>query len=106
MDGFPRTINQATGLEEMLARRGDETLQVLFLKVSDEEMMRRLLLRQRADDTESTIRHRIDVYHDETDPLVEFYRKRGNLVTVNGEQPVDSVFEEVVKKIERTLAKR
>ena len=106
LDGFPRTTNQATGLEEILARRGNETLQVLFLKVSDEEMMRRLLLRQRADDTESTIRHRIGVYHEETDPLVEFYRKRGTLVTVNGEQPIDSVFEEVVKKIERTLAKR
>lgn len=91
LDGFPRTIPQATGLEAILQRRGDETIRVLYLEVSDEEMTRRLLGRGRADDTEETIQNRIATFHEQTDPLVEYYRDKGVLIRINGEQSIEEV---------------
>ncbi len=91
LDGFPRTIPQATGLEEILARRGDTSIRVLYLEVSDEEMTRRLMSRGRADDTEDTIKNRIGIFHQQTDPLVEYYDKKGTLIRINGEQSIEAV---------------
>lgn len=91
LDGFPRTIPQATGLETILQRRGDESIRVLYLEVSDDEMTRRLLGRGRADDTEETIQNRIATFHEQTDPLVEYYQEKGVLIRVNGEQSIEEV---------------
>ncbi|MCB0314875.1 MAG: nucleoside monophosphate kinase, partial [Calditrichaeota bacterium] len=91
LDGFPRTIPQATGLETILQRRGDESIRVLYLAVSDDEMTRRLLGRGRADDTEETIQNRIATFHEQTDPLVEYYQEKGVLIRVNGEQSIEEV---------------
>ncbi len=91
LDGFPRTIPQATGLEGILERRGDTSIRVLYLEVSDEEMTRRLMSRGRADDTEETIKNRIGIFHQQTDPLVEYYDKKGTLIRINGEQSIEAV---------------
>jgi adenylate kinase len=68
---------------------------VLHYESSDAEVIRRLLARGaqagRTDDNEATIRHRLEVYHRETAPLLDYYRGRGLLVNVNAEQPVDEV---------------
>ena len=100
LDGFPRTLHQAQ-LAFLTAHQvaddptidEDITLQaVLFLDVPDDVLVRRLLARGRgADDTEATIRHRLEVYHQETEPLVAYYAGRGLLRRVDGHQPVGDV---------------
>ncbi|HVV31232.1 MAG TPA: adenylate kinase [Mycobacteriales bacterium] len=92
LDGFPRTLQQA----QLAFLAGDEegvALQaVLFLDVPDDVLVGRLLARGRgADDSEETIRHRLAVYHHETEPLVAYYTGRGLLRRVDGNQPVEAV---------------
>lgn len=58
---------------------------------------------QREDDREETVRHRLSVYHEQTRPLVEFYRERGLLVTVDGAEAIDSVFQELVEELEKAV---
>lgn len=84
LDGFPRTLNQAEALDELLAKLGKPLDAVVFLDVDYGEIMQRLLARQRADDTEETIRKRLQVYEAETAPLIDYYKSKGNLRSVQG----------------------
>ncbi len=95
LDGFPRTLEQAEELEPILERRGDTSLKVLLLAVSDEELTKRLLSRGRADDTEETIKNRIQKFHNETADAIEYYQKKGNLIRINGEQGIEAVAAEI-----------
>ena len=70
-------------------------MSVIDLVVPEDELMRRMLLRKRADDTESTIRNRIEVYHEKTAPLIEYYKEKDALLRVNGNQSIEKVFEEI-----------
>ena len=111
LDGFPRTLRQA---EEAYAWarqvEGVELQAVVHLVVSRDELLRRLLERSqeegRSDDTNQTIEHRLDVYDSETEPLIEYYAGRGLVVDVNGEQPVQQVFEDIINSIESVRAGR
>ncbi|MGH3768631.1 MAG: adenylate kinase [Pseudonocardiaceae bacterium] len=80
LDGFPRTVAQAQALEELLRDRDCEIGTVLELDAPEDEVVGRLLARGRDDDTEDVIRHRQQLYREETAPLLEFYADR--LVTV------------------------
>jgi len=88
LDGFPRTLPQAASLEEMLGRHGDEVGLVIELTADLEEIERRILSRKavegRADDTLTTLRHRLEVYQRQTAPLVDFYKARNKLHRVSG----------------------
>lgn len=95
LDGFPRTLEQAQGLEPILRRRGSPNVKVLLLEVSDGEMMKRLLARKRADDTEETIKNRIQKYHSETTEAIGYYEQKGVLIRIDGEQPIEEVFAEI-----------
>jgi adenylate kinase len=95
LDGFPRTIPQAEGLEEILSRQAKGEVVVIDIMVPDEALMSRLLARQRADDTRETIENRIRVYHEQTAPLIAYYEDRGALLTVDGDQPIEDVFAEI-----------
>ena len=87
-DGFPRTIPQAEALKEMLAKRGTEVSGMLELDVPNEMLIERLVNRGktsgRADDNEETIRKRLDVYNNQTAPLIEWYEKEGKRHAVKG----------------------
>lgn len=87
-DGFPRTIPQAEALKEMLAKRGTEVSGMLELDVPNEMLIERLVNRGktsgRADDNEETIRKRLDVYNNQTAPLIEWYAKEGKRHAVKG----------------------
>ena len=73
----------------------------VFLDVSREEVLRRLLARGRADDTEEIINNRIDLYKKETGPVVEYMRKRPGFITVNSEQGTpEETANEIIKRIE------
>ena len=95
LDGYPRNAAQVTTLDGMLADLGTGLDAVVELTVDHEEVVARLLKRAqiegRDDDTEEVIRHRQDVYRNETAPLVEIYRERGLLVAVDGMGEVDVV---------------
>ncbi len=90
LDGYPRSVEQAKALHEMLERRGTDIDAVLEFRVSEDELFQRLKARGRADDTEDVIRNRMKVYRDETAPLLEYYR--GQLKTVDAVGTLDEVF--------------
>lgn len=95
LDGYPRTVAQVAELDSMLETRGDAIDAVVVLTVNQDEVVQRLLLRAqdegRADDTEDVIRRRLDVYAEQTAPLVKVYGDRGVLVEVDGMGEVDEV---------------
>ncbi len=80
-DGFPRTIPQAEALKEMLDKRGHCVAAMIELDVPEDELMTRLIKRGqesgRSDDNAETIKKRLDVYHNQTAPLIEWYEKEG-----------------------------
>ena len=111
LDGFPRTLRQAEEAYEWAKQvEGVELQAVVHLVVTREELRRRLLARAdaegRADDTNETIEHRLDVYESETEPLIAYYSGRGLVVDIDGEQPVQKVFDDIVGSIESVRAGR
>jgi adenylate kinase len=95
LDGYPRTLDQVTTLDEILAELGTELDGVIALTVDPEELIERLLERAkisgRTDDTEVVIRHRQGIYTTETEPLLDVYRKRGILHEIDGMGTVEEV---------------
>lgn len=92
LDGFPRTIDQAEALHDMLERRGLKLDAVVELRVAEEVLVDRLKSRGRADDTEDIIRNRFRVYRDETAPLLDYYENEHELKTVDAVGSLDEVF--------------
>ena len=91
LDGFPRNVNQAAFLEELLTELDQSADCVLNLEVPDEVLVERLLARQRKDDNESTIRRRLEVYHRDTVPVINFYQERETLKTIDGNLSMEEV---------------
>jgi adenylate kinase len=90
LDGYPRSVQQAKALHDMLERRGIQLDTVLELRVPEDALFDRLKARGRADDTDDVIRNRMNVYRDETAPLIEYYSHE--LKTVEAVGTVDEVF--------------
>lgn len=137
LDGFPRTLPQAEALDGVLDAAGRALDAVLYFRVSDEAIVRRLTgrwvcrqyghiyhltfnppktagrcdvdgseLYQREDDRPETVRHRLEVYHRETDPVVEFYRGRGLFDTVDAEGDIEAVYQTVLRTIRGRVTAR
>jgi adenylate kinase len=108
LDGFPRTTVQAEELARMFSDIGRSFNVVFALQIPDEVALERLRKRAeiegRADDTDESIRRRLENYHRETKPLVEHYRVRGNLVPVHGERSENEVFAEIQSALEQVPA--
>jgi len=99
LDGFPRSVEQAEALNDMLKRRGLKLDAVLEFRVPEDELVDRLKGRGRADDTEDVIRNRMKVYRDETAPLLDFYQ--GELHTVDAVGSLDEVFARALQAFDR-----
>lgn len=110
-DGFPRTIPQAEALEKLLEKRGTSLAGVIGLEVPEDELVERLLNRGkesgRADDNLETIKNRLEVYHNQTEPLKGHYTGQGKYISIKGSGIVDDIFENIAREIEsRTGTKR
>ena len=103
-DGFPRTIPQAEALKQMLSERGDKVAAMLELDVPEDELMKRLLLRGqqsgRADDNEETIKKRLVVYRQQTQPLIEWYRQEGLHHHIDGLGDLERIFGDICSVID------
>jgi adenylate kinase len=95
LDGYPRTLAQVEELDGMIGHTGHKLDAVVVLTVDEEELVHRLLQRAdvegRADDTEEVIRRRQEVYTEQTEPLIEVYRRRGIVHEIDGMGVVDEV---------------
>jgi adenylate kinase len=108
LDGFPRTTVQAEALDSMFADIGRNFSVAFALQIPDEvafeRLRRRAELEGRADDTDDAIRRRLENYHRETEPLIEYYRTRGNLVSVRGDRSENEVFADIQAALEQVPA--
>ncbi len=107
LDGYPRTVDQVHALDRALEADARALDAVLLLEVDTDEVVARLLGRAqvegRVDDTEEVIRHRQDVYAEQTKPLIELYSTRGKLVSVDGLGEVDEVTERIFAALDAKL---
>ena len=106
LDGFPRTIAQAEALNELFRKRGTELHAVVGLEVPEDELVDRMIKRGqetgRADDNIDTIKNRLDVYHKQTMPLRDYYKKDNKYIQVNGIGIVDEIFDNIAEGLEKS----
>jgi adenylate kinase len=109
LDGFPRTAVQAEALDEMLDEIGRPLTVVFEFQLPEEVCIERLRRRAveegRVDDTEDAIRTRLELYHEQTEPLIEHYRARGSLVGVPADRSVEDVFAEIQQTLEQAAVR-
>lgn len=96
LDGYPRNIQQ----KDLFDPQFDK---VIYLKVLDEEVIRRLMVRGRADDMPDVIKTRLNLYYQQTQPLLDYYRNQGILTEVDGIGNVTEIQNEIRKNLEKTL---
>jgi len=123
LDGFPRTVKQAEALEDLLKKLGRSLDYVILFDVSDEEVIKRITGRridpktgkvyhviynpppadveviQREDDKKEVVKKRLEVYHSQTAPLIDYYEKKGILVRIDASTDPNKVYEELIKVI-------
>jgi adenylate kinase len=108
LDGFPRTTVQAETLDSMFDEIGRNFSVVFALQIPDEvafeRLRRRAEIEGRPDDTDEAIQRRLENYHRETAPLIEYYRTRGNLVPIHGDRTENQVFAEIQQALEQVPA--
>jgi len=123
LDGFPRTLAQAKKLDEFIFKLGIDISKIIYLNVPEEELIKRLSKRvvcskcgsvsfdkkkcsicggemiKREDDKLEVILKRIDTYMEKTIPVVDYFRNKGDLVEINGDQPIENVTKDILKAI-------
>lgn len=101
LDGFPRTIEQAQALDSIFEEKGFDNTKVVSLTADDAEIIRRLMGRGRSDDTEEAIKNRLDVYNNSTAPVLDYYRKKGNVVDVHGMDGIGDINSKIIEDISK-----
>lgn len=103
-DGFPRTIPQAEALKELLGKRGTKLHAVIGLEVPEDELVDRMIKRGqqtgRADDNIETIKNRLQVYHNQTQPLRQYYMEEEKYISINGHGVVDEIFDDIAIRLQ------
>lgn len=108
-DGFPRTVTQGEELDKKLEENNMSISKVLCLDVEENELIERLLnrgkLEGRADDNRETIESRLNVYQNQTQPLIEFYNKQGKMSVIEGSGDINAIFASIVEVMDNHLDK-
>jgi len=109
LDGYPRKIDQTYLLEKYLEKRNQKIDRAILLWVSDKEAIKRLFLRAkkdvaakgkaRIDETREVIKARLAEYHRTVDPIIEYFRQKGVLMDVDGERPIEEIFEDIMSRL-------
>ena len=103
-DGFPRTVEQAKALEEMLEKRGQSVTLLIELSVEEKELVQRILERgkvsHRADDNEDSVRNRLQVYHSETEPVINYFAQQDKYISVDGMGEISEITERIIHAID------
>ena len=98
-DGFPRNLSQAKAFDILLGKNNQSITSVIQLSVNEEEISKRIQKRKleekREDDNENVLKSRLDVYFDETKPLLDFYQKKNKLNKINGTQTINDVNDQI-----------
>lgn len=97
LDGFPRTLGQVKAFKNGIDK-------VVYLKITDKEALWRISGRDgeaREDETLMAVRRRIDSFHKFTEPVLDYYKKKGNLIEIDGEQAVEKIHKEIIQKLEK-----
>lgn len=104
LDGFPRTLGQAKALDEAMDEAGTPLDRSIYFKVDEDELVKRLISRGsqqgRTDDTPETISWRMNVYREQTEPVLDYYRSTGRIVEIDGNGSPDMVFDRLVKAVQ------
>ena len=99
LDGFPRNVNQANALKNLLEKINHPLEAVISIQIADDVLIKRLLSRGREDDNEEVIVNRLKVYREQTSPLIDLYSKQGLLVEIDGNADIDVVFSCIEKAL-------
>ena len=99
LDGYPRNITQANSLNHVLDDINQALEMVFYLDVNEEILVKRLLNRGRADDNENTIRTRLSIYKETTEPLIDFYRDKKILEYIDGDRQLKIISDEIKQKM-------
>ena len=99
LDGFPRNVNQANSLANLLEKLKQPLEGVILIKIDDSYLIKRLLKRGRKDDNEQVIINRLKIYREKTSPLIDLYKKQGLLKEIEGNADIDVVFSCIEKSL-------
>jgi adenylate kinase family enzyme len=99
VDGFPREISQAITLDYYIYKQKYKIQALIYIDTSKEKCIERLLKRKREDDTKDAIKERLEIYFNETIPVIKRFEKKGLLIKVNGNHTIEEVNKELIKKI-------
>lgn len=103
LDGFPRTVPQAEALDNFLAENGTAIDVFITLTVPEQELIKRILSRGegRSDDTPEKVRTRLEVYRNETEPVLNHYKEKGVVTEVDGVGTINEIFERIIEVLDR-----
>ncbi len=106
-DGFPRTVEQAKAFDAMLKKMGQAVTALIELSVPDEQLVVRLLKRReiegRSDDNIETITNRLEVYHTQTEPIVDYYHSQGKHIKIDGVGTIDEIEQRLQQALDAKL---
>jgi adenylate kinase len=97
LDGFPRTVNQAEAFDKFLEKNGQQLDAFLQLEVPEKELVKRILSRGegRSDDTPEKVKNRLEVYRNETEPVLNYYKSQDVVESINGVGTIEEIFERI-----------
>ena len=101
LDGFPRTINQAIALDRLFEDLDYNDVKIIYLSVTKDELLKRLMGRGRKDDSLETVKHRLDIYKEQTAPVKEYYNNKGTVYEIEGMGSIDDINNHVLEVLTR-----